>query len=86
MSLPKTTAIAKLAIVVSEQYVGETSAEGGRITLASDDVLTKTVDITRLQVLLCALKKTPQIERFGVFFDLISVDTSLSIRKRVFAR
>ena len=49
-SLLKTSAVASLAIAVSEQYVGETSAEGGGITLTPDDVLTEAVDITRLQV------------------------------------
>ena len=50
MSLPKTAEIAILATTGSVLYVGKTSAERGRITLAPDDVLTKAVDITRLQV------------------------------------
>ena len=50
MSLPKTAEIAILATTGSVLHVGKTSAERGRITLAPDDVLTKAVDITRLQV------------------------------------
>ena len=50
LHLPETSAVAKLAKAVFEQSVGEWSTKGGRITLASDDVLTKAVDITRLQV------------------------------------
>ena len=57
MNLPKTTAVVRLAMTVSEQSVGEMSAEGGRITLAPDDVLAKAVDITRIQVLLCVPKR-----------------------------
>ena len=50
MRLPETSAVAKLAKAVSEQFVGEMSAEGGRITVTSKEGLTKAVDITRLQV------------------------------------
>ena len=41
------TSVAKPVFV---SYVGKSSAEGGRGTVASDDVLTKLVYITRLQV------------------------------------
>ena len=50
MSLPKTAEIAILATTGSVLYVGKTSAERGRITFTTDDVLTRTVDITRIQV------------------------------------
>ena len=40
----------RLAKSVLGDHVGEWSTEGGRITLDNDDVLTKAVDITRIQV------------------------------------
>ena len=47
---PNPVEVAKLAKWVFGSHVGERSTKGGRITLASDDVLTKAVDITRLQI------------------------------------
>ena len=50
LHLPNPVEVAKLAKWVFGSHVGEWSTKGGRITLASDDVLTKAVDITRVQV------------------------------------
>ena len=47
-----------LAKPVLGDHVGEWSTKGGRETLATDDVLAKTIDITRLQVPPRAPKKT----------------------------
>ena len=60
LSLPKTAEIAILATTGSVLYVGKTSAERGRITFTTDDVLTRTVDITRIQVPPRAPKRQPK--------------------------
>ena len=48
--LPEAFEVVRLAKSVLGDHVGEWSTKGGRIALATDDVLTKAVDITRLQV------------------------------------
>ena len=71
MSLPKTAEIAILATTGSVLYVGKTSAERGRITFTTDDVLTRTVDITRIQVPPRAPRKASKSKDFGAFFLLL---------------
>ena len=68
LRLLDTHEFARLAKTVFGDRVGEMSAERGRITLAPDDVLTKVVDIIRLQV--------PPRAPYRVFItDLTVVDT-----------
>ena len=57
-----------LAKPVLGDHVGEWSTKGGRATLATDDVLNKAVDITRLQVPPRAPKKEEDIYKMSSSF------------------
>ena len=63
--------LVRLAKSVFGNHVGEWSTKGGRITLATDDVLTGLVDITQIQV---PPRATKEIKVFVsnalIFFEL----------------
>ena len=66
--LPKMAELVRLAKLVLGDHVGEWSTKRGRITLATDDVLTKLIDITLIQVPPRAPRKASKSKDFGAFF------------------